>query len=521
MVDPTEMIDTMIEASWQEASLQPSGLCDDSTFIRRVSLDLIGRVPTRSERAEFMDMEDTGPDKRERWIDQLLESPEYARHMADLFDALLLGRPRAVRSARRTQNGWREYLEESFAANRPWSRMARDMVLARATAETDVRASWFLYQKRNAHQEIAEAVSPAFFGIRIECAQCHDHPLASEIEQGHYWGLVAFFSRSENKQTDQGPRVTEADGGGTKQYTDLAGDSHATRLTFFASGVVDEPAASTDAAGETVTDDAANDDADSDDSKSDAKYVTPVPSEPPVPKFSRRQQFADQILADHPLLSRSLVNRLWALLIGRGFVHPHDRMDSTHPASHPELLDALAEEFRASGYDVKRLVRHIVRSRCYQLDSRPADAAARPEHFAYALTKLLPAESLLRSMHVVLRGDASDPDAKLLQEFRDTFPDVLPEDPISNLSQALLLTNHDQLNRLFDVTTSPTLAELAKLPTVSGQVDGAFQAAFGRDADTDERRQAVAFLQSRSDVDQGTAQLMWALLTSTEFRMNH
>jgi hypothetical protein len=524
------MIDEMIQAGWERASIEPSGKCDDGTFLRRVSLDLIGRVPTSSERAQFM--ADSGPDKRQRWVDRLLESSQYARHMADLFDVLLLGRASADRMARRAEHGWRAYLQQSFAANRPWNRMARDMVLARATEQTDVRASWFLYERRDAHQDIAESVAPAFFGIRIECAQCHDHPLASEIEQAHYWGLVAFFSRSENKSTDQGPRVIETATGGTKQFTDLAGDSHATQLTFFDSPVIDEPVqASTQAAVATASDDEAKsaeagntggrESPDKESERQASEYLSPVRSEPPVPRFSRRQQFADRILSDHPLLARSMVNRMWALLVGRGFVHPHDRMDSTHPASHTELLDALADDFRASNYDVKRLIRHIVRSRAYQLDSRPADAQARPEHFAFGLTKLLPAESLLRSMLVVLHGNECEPDDELLQEFRAAFPDVLPEESNSNLAQALLLTNHAKLNRLFCVDSSPTLAELSKLPTVCEQVDGAFRAALGRGADADERAQAEEFVGAHADTEAGLAQLLWALLTSTEFRMNH
>jgi hypothetical protein len=499
--DPTAVIDRMIAAGWQRAGVRPSELCDDATFIRRIFLDLVGRIPTPAERNEFLS--DSAEDKRAQWVDRLLESPAHARHMADLFDALLLGRNRDAVMARRTQHGWISYLQESFAANRPWNQMARDIVLARATDRTDVRASWFMYERRNAHQEIAEAVAPAFFGIRIECAQCHDHPLASEIQQGHYWGLVAFFSRSENKETDQGPRVVESARGGTGKYTDLAGDSHETLLTFFESPVVDEPP-TTD--GETDSDD---------------DYVAADASEPRMPKFSRRQQFADQILADHPLLSRALVNRLWALVLGRGLVHPYDRMDSMHPASHPELLDWLADDFRASGYDMRRLIRHLVRTRCYQLDTRPADDQALPEHFAYGLVKLLPAESLLRSITTALQGEATEPDGQLLAEFRQTFPDVLPEEPISNLSQALLLTNHPQFNRLFDASTSPVLAELVQIQPAAAQVDHVFLVALGREPDADERTQGLAYIESHSDPKAAVVQLMWALLASAEFRVNH
>jgi hypothetical protein len=228
-------------------------------------------------------------------------------------------------------------------------------------------------------------------------------------------------------------------------------------------------------------------------------------------------------------LARAFVNRIWALLVGRGFVHPYDRMDSTHPPSHPELLDAMAADFRSSGYDVKRLVRSIVCSRTYQLASRPADDRALPEQFAYGLVKPLPAESLVRSMLVVLHGEAVEADGELLEEFRSTFPDVLPEEPISHLNQALLLTNHPQLNQLFQVSASPTLTQLFQRSTIAEQVDGAFSAALGREPGTEERDRAVAYLERHAgpgehnerDQQRAFGQLMWALLTSTEFRLNH
>ncbi len=499
--DPTAVIDAMISAGWQSAGVQPSPVCDDAVFIRRIYLDLIGRIPTPAEQSEFL--RDSDPDKRASWVDQLLASPAYARHMADVFDVMLLGRPKPRMRERRAKSAWRPYLEEAFATNRPWNRMARDIALARNTDQTDVRAAWFMYERRNSHQEIAEAVAPAFFGIRIECAQCHDHPLASEIQQGHYWGLVAFFDRSENKDTDQGPRVAETASGGAKKFTDLAGDSHDTLLTFFESPVVDEPGM-TDGAEESEDD-----------------YVVVDPAEPRVPKFSRRRQFADQVLADHPLLSRAFVNRMWALLVGRGFVHPYDRMDSMHSPSHPELLDWLAADFRASGYDVKRLVRHIVAADCYQLVSQPVDENAQPEQFAFGLTKLLPAESLLRSVCTALQGTPAEPDPALMAEFCETFPDVLPEEPISNLSQALLLTNHARFNHLFEVSNSPVLSESVQLPNPSAQVERLFQAALGRQPGDEERTACEQFITAHADPKDGVAQLMWALLTSAEFRVNH
>ena len=395
--DAISAIDARIADGWQRAGVQPSGECDDATFVRRIYLDLAGRIPTRSEAGEFL--EDMAAGKRERLIDQLLSSDEFAETFASRFDTMLMGRARPEAMTRRQRHGWHQYLVDSFRENRPWNQMARDMTLARDSETTDVRAGWFLYERRNEYQAIAEAVAPAFFGIRIECAQCHDHPLASEIHQAHYWGLVAFFNRGKNQDTSAGPRVAEKAVGGFQKFTDLAGDSFETQLTFFESPVVGE-----DRPPEDVQD-------------SDELYLTAA-GELRVPKFSRRAQFADQILADHPLLARAFVNRIWAMLVGRGFVHPVDRMDSMHPPSHPELLEWLSNDFRTSGYDVKRLVRHVVSSRCYQLDSCPPAANLLPELFAVGLTKPIDAESLVRSLDVVLNGAPSAPEDTLLAEAR-------------------------------------------------------------------------------------------------------
>ncbi len=505
-INPSLAIDFFVAARWQQRGVKASPLCDDATFARRLYLDLIGRIPTANELDTFLG--DTDSQKRDRLIEQLLDHPEFSSHMADVFDVLLMGRGDARNLSRRQRHGWREYLETSFAENRPWDQMAREMVLARNTEQTDVRAGWFLYERGGNHQDIAEAISPNFFGLRIECAQCHDHPLASEIEQAHYWGLVAFFNRGKNEDTPNGPRVVESAVGGFNQFADLSGDSQAAALTFFASPVVPEA----------IPEDEEEEDKDENyRSQNDG-----IPEgEPRVPRFSRREKFAEEILEDHPLLARAFVNRLWALLLGRGIVHPFDRMDSMHPPSHPRLLDWLAEDFRQHGHDVQRLVRSIVASRRYQLESLPADQNALPEDFAYALDKPLIAESLLASMHIALTGEASPPPEELLREFRRTFPDVMPDEPTATLGQALLLSNHLEWNALLLSERAKTVEIIMSLTDPDMQAQQAFWIVFGRTPDSEEATVASDYLRQRGGSREAVAQLLWAMVTSAEFRMNH
>ena len=504
-IEPSLAIDLFVSDAWRHQQITPATRCDDHVFVRRVYLDFAGRIPTRREADEFR--LDTGSDKRERLIDRLVDSEEFATHMTNVFDAFLMGRKGPDAVNQRQQNGWRPYLYEAFQQNRPWNRMARDMTLARATQDTDVRAGWFLYERKNDYQQIAESVSANLFGLRIECAQCHDHPLASEIQQYHYWGMVEIFGRGKNQRSKNGPRVVESAVGGQQTFKDLAGDDHEAELTFFESKTIPDP--------HKVQGDDKKD--------ADENYVAvggDSKGEPKVPKFSRRQQFVDEILAEHPLVAQAFVNRMWALFMGRGLIHPVDRMDSMHPASHPALLEWLSDDFRSSNYDIKRLVRQIARARCYQLDSRPADEKVLPEHFAYALDKPLTAESFLNSIEVVLDGEQRSTNASLLERFRRDFPDVFTETPNSTLTQALMLSNHPQVNAMF-ASDANAIELLLKQNSAEGQVESAFQLVFNRKPEADERAASVEFLQARRQRGDALGQLLWAMVASAEFRINH
>ena len=190
-----------LAGGWQARQLTPAPICDDRTFIRRVTLDLVGRIPTPEETLAFSF--DAAPDKRKTLVDRLLASDEAARNFREVWDLLLMGRRGARREERRREGGWHTFLENAFKQDRPWDDVVRTLITARPTQPEDAGAIWFLYERRNDHQQIAEAIAPVIYGTRIDCAQCHDHPLAGEIKQEHYWGLVAAFNRSQN--TENGP----------------------------------------------------------------------------------------------------------------------------------------------------------------------------------------------------------------------------------------------------------------------------------------------------------------------------
>jgi hypothetical protein len=416
------------------------------------------------------------------------------------------GGPKVYR--RRTESGWRAYLEQVFAANRPWDRVARELLLARPSDATDKAATWFLYERNDKYQEIAEAVSSAIFGVQIQCAQCHDHPLASEVEQRHYWGLVGFFRRSKNVDTADGPRVSESAVGGFEEFANLSGMSQPNLLTYLQAGVISEPRPET---GSQPKD------------SEDLYLAGASASDPKVPKFSRRERFVDEVLPAHPLIARAMVNKLWALFLGRGLSHPHDKLDSMHSPSHPELLDALADGFVQSGYDIRLMVRAIVLSRPYQLDSRRDAGSHDPADFAWFHERPLAAEVWARNVARLVRSQDTVDD-RLLAEVREQFPDVLPEEVVTPLKNGLFLSNHRRLDEyLAESRDREHLTPmLVALPDHKARVAYLFRRAFARLPDDEELAQGVAYLSQREDrLVTAVDQLVWSLMAGAEFRFQH
>lgn len=502
-------IDQLMQQYWSQLKVTPAAQTTDEQFVRRVFLDVVGRIPTIQERETFL--ADQREHKREHLVDVLLSSEDSVQHLADVFDTLLMGRGERKDDNRRRQHQWRSWLETVFRDNRPWNDVVADILIARPQSPADQGVVWFLYERENRHQEIAEAIAPAFFGIRIECAQCHDHMVAIEIEQRHYWGLVAFFNRSQNRDTPQGPRVAESAIGGFSEFANLEGGSSPNLLTFFQARTVPE----------------ARPEKDAEQQDRDELYVASnVEGAPRVPKFSRREAFVNEIVRDHPLIARAFVNRIWALLLGRGIVHPFDEMDSVHPPAHPELLDWLAEDFRESNGNIRRLIRMIVLSQAYQLQSQRPTGVDDPASFAWGLEKPLTAEQLSRSIQLAIQGTFRN-DHPLTAQFREAFPQVLPETVTTPVADALFLSNHPALNEFIVQSRAEDqlIPRLLKLDSSDEQIDLAFRTIFGRDPDPSERQQFTRYLDEAERDPEAQRrrweQVIWAMVTSAEFRFNH
>jgi mono/diheme cytochrome c family protein len=504
-LNPSMTIDVLLEEQWISQKLAVAPIVDDRRFVRRIYLDLIGRIPRPEELARFLDSTDSR--KRESLIDLLLASDEHAQHFAEVLDAMLIGRKEAGPIKRSQKIGWFDFLVRSVREDRPWNQVARDILLARPQSDSDAGSVWYLYSRKNKHQEIAEAVSKDFFGVRIDCAQCHDHPLSEEIKQSHYWGLTAFFNRSTNVDTPKGPRVQESAIGGFAEFANLRGASSPNELVFMGREAIAEARPAKDAKEEDRED----------------LYTVPENGDPKVPKFSRRERFVEQILNDHPLVAKAMVNRLWGLMMGRGLVHPVDTIDSFHPASHPELLEWLATDFASHEYRIRRILKAIAMSRAYQLGTA-ADSQADPKYFSSSLSKPLTADGYLRSVLVALdvkdfgKWDSVENRVALAK----LFPDVLAEESLATISQGLMLSNGELMQQLINQENSKTI-ETGEAITDSAQiVSFLFQRILLRQPLDDERLRCIEYLST----DEGKRKerikgLAWALLTSAEFRFNY
>ncbi|MCA9176331.1 MAG: DUF1549 domain-containing protein [Planctomycetales bacterium] len=506
-----KVIQQEIRAGWERRGVQPASRCDDRVFVRRLSLDLLGRIPTTREVETYL--ADGRADRRAQLVRHLLQSEDYVHHFADVFDTLLMGRGKDRDYDERQRHHWRSYLEGVFRDDRAWNEVVRELLMARPNRPEERGSVWFLYERKDDAQRIAEAVAPGLFGFRIECAQCHDHPLADEIEQRHYWGLVAFFNRGKNVQTKNGPRISESAIGGFSDFADLAGGSSPNLLAFLNAVTIDEPRP---AAEQKQSDEA-------------SLYVpAPVEGDPRVPKFSRREKFATEVAAAHPLIARAVVNRVWAIMMGRGIVHPFNEMDSVHLPSHPELLDRLTEIFVDSGQQIRPLVEAIAQSEAYQLRSDFADnavgtsGASDPAAFSHYLERPLTAEQLARSFQIALRGTHQN-DHPLTAVFRPQFPDVLPPENISTVKEAMFLSNNSAVEQFLQGSFEPKhlLASAADCDAPDRRAEMMFAAILHRSPTDEELARLQQFWAASKDRRAGIAAAAWALLTSAEFRFNH
>lgn len=484
-------IDKQVDQHLAQLNVHPSGLCDDATYLRRVHLDLIGTLPTAAETRAFL--KNNRRDKRQELVQALMERPEFIDYWAlkwsDRFrvDRLVLGHENAF--------AYYEWIRDALRENKPLDVWARELL----TAEGPLRdqPAGFFYKVAAKPGEMAAMTSQIFLGVRITCAECHQHPYDQWTQQDYY-GMRGFFDQVKYKKLDS----TEAlmtDGNPQAKHPRTG------RPIFpFALGTAMPEAA---------------------------------------PEGDRRRVLADWMVhPDNPWFARNLVNRLWAHFMGRGLVEPVDDLRATNPPSNPGLMEALSAALVKNRYDLRAMIRLITASRTYQLDSKPNPTNELDErNFSRALLRRLPAEVLLDAVdqvtgvenkfHGVPAGSRAIQlwDSQVQHYFLKLFGRPARVSVCecersvgASMAQALHLMNSPQL----EAKLSHAGGQIAQL-TNRYEDDGAlvqqlYLTVFNRVPSETEQARAVQHLGSRRFQRQKAAEdLAWAMMNSLEFIFNH
>lgn len=504
LTEDRSWVDRLLRRQWDRLGIEPSPTADDAMFLRRASLDICGTVPTPAEVRAYR--ADARPDKRARLIDQLLERPEYSSFFGLKWADILKNRGAGYSTSRQRPGTtlFASWIRDAVGSNMPYDRFATEILTATGSQEVNPPTVW--YRSVRTSQDYVESVAQAFLGVRVQCAQCHHHP-AERWSQDDYYGLAAVFARVGRK-------------GG---FADAEVPTNQT-ICVAAEGRVENPRT--------------------------RRLMDPRPLGGPDFTVGRhddpRKNFA-RWLTDpaNPYFARTMANRVWGHFFGRGLIHPIDDARSTNPPSHPELLDALARDFAASGFDVKHLIRVCCNSEAYALSSEP-NASNRDDHqsFARYYPRRLQAEVLLDAISQTLGvptefpGSAGKfplgtraidlPDEAVPNAFLDVFgrparSSACECERVSepSLGQALALIGSPVIDQKLAAKDSYVAELVADRRPLAAVADDLFIRVFGRPARPDEVDKVRRFLESQPDRRSAYQSLLWSFLVSAEFMFNH
>ncbi len=509
-------IDRLVAAAQPNYAKQAAPLANDAEFLRRVYLDLTGTIPTATEARAFL--ADRDPKKREKLIDRLLASHGYARRMAQHFDVTFMERRP---DAKVTRAAWEAYLRESFAANKPYNQLVREILAADGTDPKNRAPAKFFLDRVLEPNVVAKDVGRVFLGRNLQCAQCHDHPLVDDYKQDQYYGLLAFLNRTYLFPNANDPAA-------------VIGEKADGEVQFVS---VFDAAKKQKGTPPRVPDMQPIEDAKPE--KGKEYKAAPTDKVRGVPAYSRREQLARAVTDPrNKAFARTAVNRLWALMLGRGLVHPLDMDHSANPPTHPQLLELLTKRFAASRYDVKYLLREIALSQTYQRSSEPPPGEVpehrflvaelkplSPEQLAYAV---LQATGYADSERLALGAKLTDValDAKLssnVDPFRRTFGAKAgePEAFSANLNQTLFLKHGGTVRNLLSPRNGNVTDRVAKQADPDTAADELFLSVLTRLPTAEERADVAEMLKGSANRPQAVAEVVWALVASAEFRFNH
>ena len=491
---PANYIDTWVFRQLQELGLPPSNLCDDSTFVRRATVTIAGRVPTRAEVVAFLD--ESSPDKRQRLVNDLIDSNDYADQFATKWAAILRNK-RTGDQDKRATFAFYYWIRDRLLENYPYDAFVRDIVAASGDVSIHPPVAW--YREVRDSSALVEDTAQLFLGMRIQCARCHHHPF-EKWSQRDYHSFSAFYSQVGRKQSEFGNQDRIIHRRGTASVQDPK-----TGEQLLPTGLDGPP--------------------------------TEV-----SPWDDPRQRLVDWMTQPaNPFFSRALVNRYWKHFFGRGLVDPEDDIRVTNPASNPELLDALAKDFVDHRYDLKHLVRTICTSQVFQLAADPnAYNQQDKQNFSRFYPRRLDAEVLLDAIDQ-LTGQPTQyagmpagtraiqlPDNGFDSYFLKVFgrPEAssaceCERSADASLSQSLHLLNSQDILGKVSADTGRA-AQLAADPRpLEQRIQELYFLAFARSPDAEELAVATDYIQSKATPREGFEDVIWALINTKEFLFNH
>jgi len=489
-------IDTHVFNKLKLLGIPPSQLADDSTFIRRVTIDITGRLPSEQEVRDFV--VSTDPNKRDQLVDRLVDSPEYADLFANKWNMVLRNKRKQPTDTRGTYEFY-NWIRDSLYENRPYDQMVREVLTAAGEVTTNPTVTW--YREVAQINEQVEDTAQLFLGLRIQCARCHHHPF-EKWSQDDYYGFSAFFSR-----------VGRKNGANPREQRIFHNDGQAS-----ATNPRSNKALKPTGLGAPALDIAAD--------RDPRHYLVDWMS-------SKENKF----------FAYSLVNRYWKHFFDRGIVEPEDDMRETNPPSNPELIKALANYFIESGFDLKQLVRTICKSTTYQLSSLPNDYNLKDkQNFSRYYPRRLKAEVLYDGLHQVTATTQSytglpegtsamqlpDPTVGpyFLKVFGQPQADTACECERSqeaNLAQSLHLLNSSEVQgKISNASGRSAILTNDKDRTDEQKIQELYRWVYSRNPDAEEMQIALNHLKKHEQNKKvAWEDIIWALINTKEFLFNH
>jgi hypothetical protein len=503
--DLSKTIDARIAVPHKAAGIMPAPRAEQHELLRRIYLDVLGRIPTPEEAAAYLQAPD--PDRHHKLIDALLAHPEMPVYWRGVFNHWLNG---TLEEKRVGEAEFLDFLEKRLRENAGWDTIARELLDPKESDPIGANASYFLGSRLAGGDRAAQldsmtvAVSSVFFGVQMQCAKCHDHPVVGDWKQENYYGLAAFLGRTfTTKGKNNLPALTEKADGEVK-FTGRKTGEQTARLLFLDGQVID---AKTD---------------------------------------RRKALIAAGVTTESPYFKRAMANRVWKHLTGVGLVEPVDQIHDGNPASHPELLDDLAADFAKHGFDLRRLMGGILHSEAYLRSSRWPGPGPRPADKTYAAAALKPLSPPQLALALAqATGYADTLRAKYEREKANRKLDavtfaVVRKQFERDREYATLLTRFKQEGEAFQANASHALyltynpvmktmlapnglvGKLAKLPDTGEVARTAYLAILSRPPTTAEAAAVAKHLATPGVVrEELYRDVVWALLAGAEFRFNH